>query len=327
MMDQSNPVREPWLLAPPDVASQADILACFRLILGRNPNPEEWTGHSMLAGQKLPGVVASYLNSLEFARRKLLEPAGPGDIRLADLPGFRIYTAADDGAVGRHVHAGNYEPDVTAVFRRFLKPGMNVIDIGANIGYFTMLSAFIVGPAGSVLAIEPNPRNARLLEASRRANNFENVTLAQSAAGAATGLLVLHTSHSNGTTSAPPDELAQLLASESVACVRADALVDPGRRIDLIKLDVEGAEALALQGCDSILHAWHPILISEFSPDMMPGREDGPAYLRRILVEGYALSVIEPDGSLLPAGQRWETVMEVYRARGTDHVDIVAIPA
>ncbi len=56
----------------------------------------------------------------------------------------------------------------------------------------------------------------------------------------------------------------------------------------------------------------------------MPGKADGPEYLRRILARGYELSVIEPDGSLCTAGQRWETVMEAYRARGTDHVDIVA---
>ena len=182
----------PWLLPEPDKADRADVLACFRLILGRNPHAEEWPGHSARVGEPLAGVVASYVNSLEFSRRGLLERNLTEGLALTALPGFRIYTADDDAAVGRHVRGDNYEADVTAVFRRFVRPGMHVIDIGANIGYFTMLSASLAGGGGSVLAVEPNPRNARLLEASRRANGFDHVTLAQVAAGARTGLLVLH---------------------------------------------------------------------------------------------------------------------------------------
>ncbi len=324
----SDPLLRPWLLPAPDKANHADILACFRLILGRNPHREEWPGHSARAGEPLAGVVASYVNSLEFSRRGLLERNLTEGLALAALPGFRIYTADDDAAVGLHVRANNYEADVTAVFRRFIRPGMNVIDIGANIGYFTMLSASLAGAAGSVLAVEPNPRNARLLEASRRANGFDHVTLAQVAAGARTGLLVLHASYSNGTTSAPSDDLDTLLGSETVPCVRVDSLVEAGREIGLIKLDVEGFEYQALEGCERLLRDWRPVIVSEFSPDMMKGMSDadGPEYLRWIIRHGYDLSVIEPDGSLLPARARWETVMEVYGARGTDHVDLVATP-
>ena len=135
------------------------------------------------------------------------------------------------------------ERDVTAIFRTLLRPGMGVLDIGANIGYFALLSAAIVGPSGYVMAVEPNSRNwYRLLEASRRANRFDHLVIAQTAAGAETGLLVLHTSHFNGTTSAPPDDLGHLLGAETVACTRPDVLLPTDRRIDLIKVDVEGAE-------------------------------------------------------------------------------------
>lgn len=320
---------EPWLLSPPATASAADILACFRLILGRNPNREEWSGHSARAGEPLPNVVASYVNSLEFSRRGLLQQDLQGGVVETELPDFRIYSAGDDAAVGRPVRAGAYEPEVTAVFHRLLKPGMGVIDIGANIGYFTMVSAALVGPRGHVLAIEPNPRNARLLEASRRANGFAQVTLAQVAAGAEVGLLVLHATHSNGTTSTPSDRLADLLGAETVACVRADSLVAPDRRVDLIKLDVEGAEFKALQGCAAILDRWRPALISEFSPDMMQGISgvDGPTYLRHILARGYTLAVIQPDGTLQDCGTGWPAVMDAYQRRGTDHIDILATPA
>jgi hypothetical protein len=154
---------EPWNAPFPEHATASDIEACFRLLLGRRPNREEWVGHRSRVGEPLDLVVASYVNALEFSRRGLQEPMQLGGLALAQLPGFAIYAESGDAAVGTHVQAGSYEPDVTAVFRRFLRPGGHVLDLGANIGYFTMLSAHLVGPRGSVTAVEPNPRNARMI--------------------------------------------------------------------------------------------------------------------------------------------------------------------
>ena len=71
-----------------------------------------------------------------------------------------------------HALAGAYDTYLTDLLRRFLRPGMGVLDIGANIGVFALLAAAKVGPDGYVLAVEPNPANTRLLEASRRLNGF-----------------------------------------------------------------------------------------------------------------------------------------------------------
>ena len=310
--------------ASPGTASLDDIRACFRLLLGREPNPEEWSGHSMQAGQALERVVAGYVGSLEFARRGLLRDDEASRPILAVLADFQIYIAPDDAAVGVHVRTDSYEPEIAASFRRLLRPGMGLLDIGANIGYFTMLGAALVGLSGSVLAIEPNGRNVRLLEASRRVNGFSQVTVAQLAAGADTGVLALHRSHSNGTTSPPDADLAALFGAETVGCVRPDALVPATRRIDLIKVDVEGAEYLALSGCTDIIRRDRPAIITEFSPGLMPGISgiSGPGYLSWLIGQGYALSVITPDGGAEP--QDVEGVMAAYARRGADHVDILA---
>ena len=307
----------PWSGPFSPAATADDILACFRLLLGRSPGREEWAGHSMRAGEELRGVVASYVGSLEFSRRRLLDPDGTRRLELTELSGFRIFAPADDLAVGRHLRGDDYEPDVTAVFRRILRPG-----------YFTMLSASLVGASGHFTAVEPNPRNARLLEASRRANGFGHVRVAQVAAGRDLGLLALHASFSNGTTSDLAAELGALLDAQTVPCVRADSLVPAGRRIDLVKLDVEGAEYNALLGCPELLARDRPVLISEFSPSHMPGISgiEGEDYLRWIVGNGYDLSVIQPDGSLLPAEGRTSEVMAAHAARGTDHIDVVAEP-
>lgn len=317
---------EPWTADFPDIADETDIFGCFRLLLGRLPNREEWPGHSMRVGEPLAQIVASYVNSLEFSRRGLQDPAALGTIALAHLPLFRIYTQNDDAAVGRYVRENNYETDVSAVFRQVLRPGSHVLDLGANIGYFTMLSAALVGPTGSVVAVEPNPANARLIEASRRANGFDTVTVAQVAAGPAPGLLALHRAHSNGTTSAPPDEAAALLDAETVGCVRAETLVPRRRRIDLIKVDVEGAEYLALSGCTALIRRWRPLIVTEFSPSLMPGISgiSGPAYLDWLVGLGYRLGIVMPDGSVRPATP--DAIMAEHQARGTDHLDLLAEP-
>ena len=324
--EASAPV-QPWEVDFPDAATEADIAGCFRLLLGRRPHQEEWTGHLSRVGEPLDLVVGSYVNALEFARRGLLEPAPLGEISLVTVQGFAIYAEADDAAVGYHVRGGAYEPDVTAVFHRLVRPGGHVLDLGANIGYFTMLAARLVGPAGSVIAVEPNPRNARMVEASRRANGFDHVTVVQVAAGNAPGLLVLNRAHSNGTTSALPDAQAgAILAAETVGCVRAETLVPPGRRIDVIKADVEGAEYLALRGCTGLIRRDRPLIVSEFAPSMMQGISgiDGPAYLRWLIGLGYGLSIVQPDGTLTPAAP--DAIMAEYRRRGVDHLDLVAAP-
>ena len=308
-------------------ATVKDVFYCFRLLLGRHPSAEEWRGHAARAGADLGGVVASFAQSLECARRGLLDRDSLKEVVLTQLADFRLFSTRDDAAVGDHVRGGDYEPNVTAVFRRFLRSGMHVIDIGANIGYFTMLAARLVGPKGSVLAVEPNPRNVRLLEASRRENGFEHVGIMQVAAGREPGLLVLNTSYSNGTTAPPPDTINAVLAAETVPCVKIDTLLPAGGQIDFIKIDVEGAEYNALLGCQETIRRSRPIIVSEFSPGLMSGISgiDGEGYLRWLMEQGYGLAVIQVDGSIEPAGKDPLLILREYAARGLDHVDLVAL--
>ena len=323
----SSAIVEPWLHTYYETASIADILACFRLLLGRNPNVEEWTGHRMQAGDPLKQVVKGYLTSLEFARRELTKEM-PAEISVAELSEFKIYFDLNDSAVGKFVRDNNYEPEVAAVFRNLLRPGMSVLDIGANIGYFTMLSASIVGPSGHVFAVEPNHQNVKLIEASRRLNRFQQITVAPFAAASEVGILSLTTSHSTGTTSLLPDEISALLKARIVPCAAIDSLMPPDQRIDLIKIDVDGAEYRAMQGCRSLIERSRPAIISEFAPGLLPGISgiDGKQYLTWFGTQGYDVSVILPDGSVTPFGQNWDGVIQAYKERGVDHIDLLALP-
>jgi FkbM family methyltransferase len=314
-------------------ATTRDIFYCFRLLLGRHPHPEEWRGHAMRAGEDLNGVVRSFAGSLECARRGLVRRSlhagdAPGTPILSSLEGFMLFTDPDDASVGSAVRAGSYEPEICTQFRRLLSPGMCVLDVGANIGFFAMLSARLVGPGGHVVAVEPNPRNVRLLESSRRQNGFVNMTILQVAAGRDNGLLTLNTSYSNGTTASLPSEIAAVLAAETVPSLRLDAVLSEMKTLDLIKIDVEGAEYPALRGCEATIRRHRPQIISEFSPGLMPGIAgiDGPGYLRWLIGLDYSLSVICPDGALLTALADTGVVMAAYEARQSDHIDILASP-
>ena len=173
----------PWTNPFATSATAEDIYYCFRNpFFGRNPQPHEWPGHISRVGEELREVTRTYLNSKEFLGRKLLNEWLPDDVELAQLDGFSIYTSLNDNAIGKYVRKNSYEPHVVAVFLQFLKPGMAVIDVGANIGFFSLLSAKLVGPTGYVLGVEPNPQNVAFLEASRRRNGFDHVTIVQAAA-------------------------------------------------------------------------------------------------------------------------------------------------
>ena len=305
-------------------ATRNDIAACFRLILGRNPNPEERSGHFARIGEDLTAVVASYVSSLEFAERRLTSQS-PEQIVETTLNGIVMFVDAQDQAVGRGVLAGAYEPEVMQAIRALLAPGMGVIDLGANIGAISLLAASLVGETGFVLAVEPNARNAKLLEASRRRNGFSHVVVCQCAAAPTVGLLVLHASFSNGTTSSLGDDPIDLAGAMTVPALPPDLLIPAGRRIELIKVDVEGAEYLALRGCLAVIERDRPVIVSEFSPGMLPGISgvDGPGYLGWLASLGYAIRVIKPDGNLSEI-LTIEATMRAHADRGTDHIDIVA---
>ena len=304
-----------------DRATEADILGCFRLILGRDPNPEEWTGHSALAGTPLDQVVQNYLGSAEFGRRGLLGRLADQDIRRISLPDYDIFVPVDDPAVGRHVAHGVYEPDVAAVLRRWLQPGMAMLDLGANIGVFALLAAALVGPTGAVLAMEPNPANARLLEASRVANGFAHLTVCQAAAARSVGVMALHSFDTNGTVTALG--LDGPLSARTVATLPPDMLVAE-RAIHVVKIDVEGSEWVALQGAAKLLQRCRPAIVSEFSPGLLQDVSgiDGPGYLRFLQGFGYQIGVIGPGGAFEP-GLSVGQVMAAYEASGVDHIDIV----
>ncbi|MDD5109704.1 MAG: FkbM family methyltransferase [Patescibacteria group bacterium] len=163
-----------------------------------------------------------------------------------------------------------FEPLTTKVFEGVIKPGMTVVDLGANIGYFTLLAARLVGHEGKVFAFEPEPKNFSLLQKNISDNHYRNIVAVQSAVTdkIATVKLFLSRTNKGGHSLLPPQdsEGAVLVPSMSINSYFANS----PSHIDLIKMDIEGAEPLALNGMEEVLKK-NPniILITEFNPTVI----------------------------------------------------------
>lgn len=151
---------------------------------------------------------------------------------------------------------GRYHEDETAEIQRLVRPGDVVYDIGAHVGYYTLVAARAAGPAGHVHAFEPLPLNQRTLQGHLRMNRIDNVSLLTCAVSDAPG--VLRFDPAGGTGRGRLSTRGTL----EVPVVRIDDLVEQGllRPPALIKMDIEGAEAAALRGALRTLREHAPVV-------------------------------------------------------------------
>jgi FkbM family methyltransferase len=150
---------------------------------------------------------------------------------------------------------GRYEIRETRLVERWLRPGDTFVDVGANIGWFTLLAARIVGTHGKVIAFEPSPPLHAHLQHNIELNDLEHVRAQRCAVGAAPGRAVLRgiRERNQGTGSiVRGDNLSEGI---EVDVVTLDGfLADTGtHRVRMLKIDVEGAEGLVLQGAADLL--------------------------------------------------------------------------
>jgi glycosyltransferase involved in cell wall biosynthesis len=155
----------------------------FEIAYGRRPSAAETEQlrHPDLAGGNEP---ASQLRSVIacFDRQRLPTPLSvrftERDLERVECGGFSLVLDRCDISVSRSIIASQqYEPHLSAFVRRIVKPGMTAVDIGANVGFYTMLLGERVGRSGRVLAFEPNTENCRLLMLSIDANGFNHIKL------------------------------------------------------------------------------------------------------------------------------------------------------
>lgn len=316
---------KPWAQPFSSIVTKQDIYYFFRHILGRLPSEAEWTGHCDFIGKDLTLATSNYVNSTEFKNRNLIG-FSPIGIDKVQLDGYVMYAAENDHLVGHSILTNrSYEPSVSDVFRSYLKPGMTVIDIGANIGWFSMLSASLVGATGRVFAFEPGMNNARFLVLNKSVNAFEQITLIHAAASSRLESLAYSSAWSNGVvTDLSAAERDIILNADIVFAVPVDMIVPEDMPVHLIKVDVEGWEMKALLGASRIINQWKPHIIAEFTPLALPTFSGVSAeeFLDYFKQAGYAFQVIGDD-ALRDCGTNISQVMKVAEQSETSHIDIL----
>lgn len=199
---------------------------------------------------------------------------------------------------------GIYELEIQECLVRELKPGDVFYDIGANAGFFALLGSKCVGPEGHVFAIEPLPENIGTIRAQLAANHVGNCTIVEAAVSDREGTVAFSVGSNTST--------AHMCGAQSqknepgmlgVRCITLDGLSRTIAAPDLIKMDIEGAELLALQGAPELLcNDKSPKVLVEFHDESL--KRDGCALLqahgyRFCSIDGRAVTDISKERHIL----------------------------
>jgi FkbM family methyltransferase len=209
--------------------------------------------------------------ALERRSRALAQTAFLGDqVTLCRVLGrYKLYVPTTDIGFGAHVMMdGVWEPWLTVFMARRIKPGMYVVDAGANHGYYTMLFADLVGDRGKVAAVEANPHTMAFLRNTIHVNGFDDRVLAiEKALGSSDDQIVtFHTPRGEPKNARVVlDTEAELLDTVQVQGARLDSMLAHWPKVEFIKLDVEGAEEAALAGAAGLIDRYQPELLIEFN--------------------------------------------------------------
>ncbi len=238
------------------------------------------------------GLVNSRIAPAVRRWANLSYASGPAVFPLAEpLEGYRMRL---EWQAFKAFVFGTFEKEVARTLLEIVQPGWVVFDIGAHIGYFTLLLAKLVGPHGRVFAFEPLSENFQTLEENVRMNECRNVVLENQAVAAMSGMMSLRSNDSHRLTSTA--SLVHGRPMGEVGVVRLDDYTQGiPERIRLVMMDVEGGEAAVIEGMRDTITRHRPTLLIEVHGFDQWG-EEHPALeeLRRI---GYRFRFLDAPGA------------------------------
>lgn len=251
------------------------IIWAYRILLDRDPENEGAIGPKLRGYQSTQQLRADIVTSREY-QEKNRDFAQTNDrtIVIKEFDGgLRLFVDLSDHAIGLPIVRDQFEQSELAFVRRIVKPGDHVLDLGAHIGFFAIHMAALVGPAGTVTAFEPFEENAELLERSARENRFgDRLHLERAAVSRTSGRVPLtfatETLNSGGAFVVTDGRAVEGHAVRQVRGVALDDLRLP-RPIAFIKMDVEGAEPLVLEGAARLVADDRPVILSELHADQL----------------------------------------------------------
>lgn len=184
---------------------------------------------------------------------------------------------------------------------------MTFVDVGANIGWFSANAAGLVGPAGRVFSFEPRVDSFRALSRTFEDNNFmDRGVLTNAAVGEEAGEVSIgwtpQLGNPGGTWTLPYEELENDFRASGAELQRAPVVVLDDvigdAPVDLLKIDIEGAEPIALRGAKQLLQRQRPTILCELNPILLQkvSRTRPQDFIRSVEGSGYRCHVLEADG-------------------------------
>ena len=204
----------------------------------------------------------------------MLSRTPKGAVRLETDVGSLLIAADDTVMRPLIAQTGDWEIDEAMLFRAHLHEGMTVVDVGAHVGYYTLLAARAVGRAGRVVAVEPHPFNAELLRANVARNKLRNVQVVEAAAWCDAGELELRSSPELNTGDhrivRAGDGDTRKVPAVTVDQVLGDAPVH------VVKIDAQGTDQLVIDGMARALARCRPVIFVEYWPEGIREFGDDP---------------------------------------------------
>jgi FkbM family methyltransferase len=244
---------------------------------------------------------------ISTARTVVLQPPALGGLSMHVPWGYR------------EVYADDYEQGVASALQRLVRPGDTCADIGSHLGYFALLMAHLSGPEGHVLAFEADEDNARFIRETAAANESRaSIGVRQAAVtDGRSSQVAIYAGRAGGgmewTVSrefAEREDVAPTAhATRGVPAVSLDEAFPAGARLDVAKMDIEGGEAMALEGATRLLQEQRPAIVIEFH------REVGWPAVEILLAAEYVLEGL--DGTRLDAPPDAQAVPYQFVARPT----------
>ena len=203
---------------------------------------------------------------------------------------FRFFVRLND-PLHYSILLGLHESEVLECLRHQLKPGMVVFDVGANLGYFSMIAGELVGEGGRIICVEPDPRVVEVLRKNVGVNGLKNATVVQAAAYNSSGEVSLGCAPATSWSGIYYERPTRRVP---VRALTLDSLLKQLGldRVDFVKIDVEGAESVVLEGMPEILLRYRPHVLLELHGDYSDSRVHPAVELLR--ASQYAAHEITP---------------------------------
>lgn len=294
------------------------LIALLRLVL------------SLPIPQKIKLVIYVLIKKIVFSPL-LINSWNENGIKVKNRYGFYMQLDPRQHVERTILFFGEWEPDITRQMIDRIKPGDIVIDIGANVGYYTLLAAKMVGPKGKVYAVEASPKTLKKLRTNIKCNDFKNIEILPYGAWNCNTEKTFYCNILNlGVSSIAQLQPVQngYYEAETIEMRRIEELIpkDEYSAVSLIKMDVEGSEFYALEGLSSILSQKNISVFLEYNPMLLEKLDIAGIDLFQLLKKyEFTLYSLNNDYSVNGYISRIFNSPQILTEPPTDQIDILGV--